>query len=449
MLRAARHLASYFTVDGKPGSEAVTEGQLVIFASIIFVPSKRIEIICSTQYGKSLWVALACIVVACLLEEVTCVVAPKAEQAKIIMRYFIEHLGDHPVFFSQLEKNTKLERLRQEESKERIILRKGGGIFVISAQQRNASKSIEAAMGQGAKRVIMDEACLIEDNTEATIFRMIGGKGEDAMYCKIGNPFYTDPPNSHFNSTWYDPRYLKIFIDFERGIKEGRYTSDFIDEAKTKPLFSILYGCEFPDVAQVDERGYRQLLSLNELHYYDKILCIDDKPRLGIDIGGGGDLSTFVVRIGMLAFVASRLQTKDTMANVNEAIRLMRIMNIKPENVSIDDIGIGRGVSDRLIELGYNINSVSVGGSATDSETFANIKAENYWRCMLWVRKGGVLRDDPCWQQLTWIKWKQRSGEKQIIIEPKEELKKRTKKSPDEAEALMLTFYEPVFVGIA
>lgn len=47
------------------------------------------------------------------------------------------------------------------------------------------------------------------------------------------------------------------------------------------------------------------------------------------------------------------------------------------------------------------------------------------------------------WYQLTWIKYKV-STDKVLQIEPKQELKKREGKSPDHAEALMLSFADPV-----
>lgn len=49
----------------------------------------------------------------------------------------------------------------------------------------------------------------------------------------------------------------------------------------------------------------------------------------------------------------------------------------------------------------------------------------------------------PVWYQLTWIKYKV-SSDKVLQIEPKEDLKKREGKSPDFAEAIMLTFADPV-----
>jgi hypothetical protein len=142
-------LLSLFTIDGKKASEVATDGQIEIFFEIVFRVHSRVEILTSTQYGKSLFVALASIIVTCIQKETMSVVAPTNEKAKIIMRYFIDHLGDNILFYSQLEKDSKLDRLRMEESKERIKLKNGGGIFVVSVQAGNSKKGIESAMGAG------------------------------------------------------------------------------------------------------------------------------------------------------------------------------------------------------------------------------------------------------------------------------------------------------------
>src|SRR5438105_2388940 len=124
---------------------------------------------------------------------------------------------------------------------------------------------------------------------------------------------------------------------------------------------------------------------------------------------------------------------------------------LKPESVFIDDIGIGRGVTDRLkemsaevngIKITYNVNGVSVGEKAKDPTKYYNIKAENYWLAQEWLKKNDtkLLRDkDNRWHQFTWIKYKV-STDKVLQIEPKPELKKREGKSPDFAEGMMLTF---------
>lgn len=466
-----RNLARLFVVDGVPASEIITDGQLELWEKLIYRDNKRVQIITSTQYGKSLWVALACIIITCIEEEMVAVIAPSSEKAKIIMRYFIEHLGDNIVFGSKLEKNTRLEKLRQEENKERIIFNNGGGIFVVSAQQKNATKSVEAAMGMGAKNVIMDEACLIMDNTESTIFRMIAGKGPDAFYCKIGNPFYSQPPYSHFKQTWDEGRYDKVFIDYKQAIAEGRYTQEFIDEARTRPLFDVLFECKFPPLDVIDEKGYRPLVQeeswitqgvtkqmlfdeikkqkpLDEQDVAGKMVQTYDNVYLGGDIGGGGDYNEFVVRCGKYAFVAERTKTKDTMTNIPVVEDIVTHFGIPWENVHLDDIGIGRGVSDRLIEKGYDICPVSVGERANDSETYMNLKAELWWAGREWLkREDTAVCDTGNWYQLLWLRYKVNS-ERKVQAEPKQDMKKRTGKSPDTADAFMLTFYERPFIGI-
>lgn len=457
-------LASYFILEGESADKKITEGQLHIFGSIILRKHKRVQIICSTQYGKSLWVALACIILACIQGRVVVVVAPSKEKAKIIMRYFIDHLGDHGTFFTKLEKNSRLERLRQEENKERIMLNNGGGIFIVSADQKNSKKSIESAMGQGAEIVIGDEFCLIEDNTEATIFRMIAGKGPNACYIKIGNPFYSAPPNSHFLKSWLEVnKFHRIFIDYTVALAEGRYTPDFLEDAKTKPLFDILFECLFPDLSVMDKDGYRLLVLPEQIKFGVTPAIIKAamekskaenggvlkiKPKLGCDIGGGGDKNVRVLRWGKMAAVTGTNQSNDTMTNVSEIEADMDEFSVKADDVNIDDIGVGRGVSDRMKEKGHNVNAVNVGEPARFApDSFANLKAELCWEARKFVQEDDSRLDQRDeWVQLTWLKYKTLSDRK-IQMEPKEKLKQRTNQSPDFAEAFYLTFADKPFLG--
>jgi len=461
------HLASKFRIGQLRGDEAITEGQLTIFWALIFRPATRVEILCSTQYGKSLWVALACIIIACVQGIRVAIVAPSDAKAKIIMRYFIDHLGDSPVFYGKLEKNTRLERLRQEESKERIMLNNGGGIYVISAQQKNAKASIEAAMGEGAKIVIGDEFGLIQDDTEATIFRMIAGQGPEGFYCKIGNPFYSMPPYSHFHKTWNSTRYLRIFIDYVRALAEGRYTPEFIEESRGKPLFDVLYACEFPAEDTMDRDGYRPLVMSTDLHFgitpdilqgiIEKDLAaaggdvakLPHRPKGASDIAGGGDRNTHAVRYGRFACAVGWNRSADTMTNVGEIEAHAARFHVAPTDWAVDDIGIGHGVSDRLHERKFFCTRFNAAAPARDTGTFANAKAEACWAMRTWLQHPDSrldTRDE--WLECTWLRYKTQS-DRQVIMEPKAKLKLRTGASPDFAEALYMTFADPAFVGFA
>lgn len=427
-------LLSLFKIDGKSGDQAVSDGQLIIFYNIVFRPHNRLQILTCTQYGKSLIVALACIVVSCFQDEKIAILAPKNEMAKIIMRYYLEHIGDHVLFYSQLEAKTKLERLRQEENKERIILKRGGGIFVVSVQAGNSRRGIESAMGAGSRIVILDEASLIPDQIEATTFRMIAGKGANAFYCKIGNPFYLN----HFHRTWHKDRYKKIFIDYQQALKEGRYTDEFIEEAKENPMFDILYGCKFPNRDEIDDRGYRFLISEQELEdaFIDELPDdLKGRRRLGVDVGRGSNYSAFVVRHDNVMWLESKNQSANLMTQVDELGR------IRGDEIFIDDVGVGGGVTDRAEELGYNVMGIREGSSANNSEIFANVKAENYFEFKRWINKGGKILRNQDWRQLLEIKYRRNSSGR-TQLEPKDDLLKRGVKSPDVADAGSLTFNE-------
>jgi len=394
---------------------------------------------------NSLITALACLVISCIQKELVAVVAPNKEKAKIIMRYYIEHLSDNPVFWSQLEKNTKLERLRQEESKERIILNNEGGIFVVSAQAGNAVKGVESAMGEGAKIVIQDESCLIPDQTESSIYRMIAGY-KDGFYCKIGNPFY----RNHFLKSWRSEKYQKIFIDYFQGLKEGRYTQEFIEEAKKKPNFDILFGCKFPDADMIDQKGYSVLLAESDIKQGE--VNPFGEIRMGVDVAeGGGNYNVIVLRWDNTAKVVLKYQSENTMDLVGRIIQIGNEYDILPDNIFVDSIGVGKGVCDRL-EENYNkkvrtINGVKVSEKAQDSKLYFNKRAENYWRLRQWIKQGAILEPNNDWNQLEDIKYKVKDSSGQLLIMPKDEMRKEGYESPDIADALMLTFSRIDFSG--
>lgn len=467
------HLLSLFKIEDKPATEMASEGQLEIFYNIVFRPHKRLQILCSTQYGKSLFVALACIVVACIQHEMICVVAPTDEKAKIIVRYFIEHLADHSLFESELEKESKLDRLRMEESKDRIKMKGGGGIFIISCQAGNSKKGVEAAMGAGARIVIQDESGLIPDTIESTIFRMIAGKGENAFYCKIGNPFY----RNHFHTSWLDQSYHKIFIDYHRGLSEGRYNQAFIDEARKKPLFDILYGCIFPGEDAYDATGYLTLIPETKIitsPYIPQLPFLSGRI-MGVDPSGEGkDDATICIRDRFRGEVAYKAKTSNARMIAEIVLTLMKEHNVSPNDVVVDAFGVGADVGKEIAlatKGEFEVYTVLLGNTPKEEESyngkffrrketevenntqprekwndlFLNLRALMYWRAKDWILNGGSIVDEPVdngpfKKELSVIKYKRSINGNQIQLMSKKEMRTLGIPSPNKADAFALTF---------
>ena len=440
-MKSPSDLSRLFNINGE--KIIFSENQQKIFELILFKEHPRNQIIAPTQYGKSLVVALAVLCRSIAKGEKFTILAPSEKKAGVIMGYVIEHIFDVPKFLDQLELDSTitLERLKRERSRTHLTFKSGGGVMILTLDARNSKRSLEAAMGFGGNRLILDESSLIDDPLYSTVKRMLGGYPyEDTFLLEIGNPFY----RNHFYRTWHEDRYSKLFIDYKIGLAEGRYSEEFIEEMSGESFFDIFYECKFPEENAVDERGYRSLLTNEDIHFVDRILKLNEPLYLGADIGGGGDYNVYVLRNSKYAWVESKNRSNDTMTNVSEIQRILEESpNLKPENVFIDDIGIGRGVSDRLKELGLAVNGISVGSQAQDQTKYKNIKAEAYWGARQWIKAGHKLQNENGFRQLIWTRYKVNT-DKVLQIEPKEELKRRTGKSPDFAEAFMLTFAPPI-----
>jgi len=135
---------------------------------------------------------------------------------------------------------------------------------------------------------------------------------------------------------------------------------------------------------------------------------------------------------------------------MTEVVGLVKNMvkkyQIAPENVFIDDSGVGGGVSDILWEDGLEVTAINFGSSAHDPDVFANRRAELFWAVREGFRPDSLENKqyvpsefhtivDEC----TKIKYKTNRAGK-LLIESKDEMKRRLKKSPDCADAYALTF---------
>lgn len=135
---------------------------------------------------------------------------------------------------------------------------------------------------------------------------------------------------------------------------------------------------------------------------------------------------------------------KDTMVTVGHAIALFNSLGFKQEfdYFVVDDTWVGWGVTDRLVELWYNVIPVNNASEPNDKEKFRDLKAEIYWMLRLafiaWeIRIHDV---DRLIKDISNIKYDY-SSKGQIFIKSKKDMKREWLDSPDFADALALAFY--------
>jgi hypothetical protein len=170
---------------------------------------------------------------------------------------------------------------------------------------------------------------------------------------------------------------------------------------------------------------------------------------LGVDPArGGGDRSAICRRTGRKAYNLETFTGLDTMQLVGKIKTI--IDRERPVKVFIDCIGIGAGVVDRLIEMGYLcVIGVNVARAANNPDQFLNLRAELWSEMRDWFNGDMPVQipDDPELQkELCGLGYDHNSSGR-LVIESKKDAKKRGMRSPDKADSLMITFAYGQHVG--
>lgn len=181
---------------------------------------------------------------------------------------------------------------------------------------------------------------------------------------------------------------------------------------------------------------------------------------MGVDVGAGGDASTVCLRRGSVYRITSEHRIPDTMVTTGLVVADCNAAWSRGEEVkliSVDSIGIGKGVADRGKELHEEgecrakFQAVNVGEAAVTKKIsrydqkkplrqFLNKRAELYWGVRTRFENGEIdldPDDEDLAGELMELRFKRLSSGI-IQIESKDEAKRRGIPSPNRAEALML-----------
>ena len=113
--------------------------------------------------------------------------------------------------------------------------------------------------------------------------------------------------------------------------------------------------------------------------------------KLGADIARFGNDSTVIcVSEGGTVTELSSFRKMDLVSVAGEIERRIRRHEVDPANVSVDDTGLGGGVTDILRSRGLAVRGVQFGSRARRHDRFANVSAEMFWDLRRLFEAGSV-----------------------------------------------------------
>lgn len=271
--------------------------------------------------------------------------------------------------------------------------------------------------------------------------------GNTTIWLAFGNPTVN---TGRFRQCWtkFRKRWITMQVDSRTAKKADKnLIAEWLEDwGEDSDFFRVRVRGMFP------RTGPRQFIG-NDIVEAAQARKIEDRhipsstPRLmGVDVARQGSGQTVILRRRgrKVEKEITKLRIPDLM---QVAARVAVAINEwDPDIVFVDAVGMGAGVFDRLIQLGYtNVVAVYSGDqkALAQPEVHYNARIEMWDRMKEWLKSGSLPEDKELYEDLIGpelhydLKMRMR-------LETKEDMQKRGLPSPDTADALALTFSHPI-----
>lgn len=312
----------------------------------------------------------------------------------------------------------------------------------------------EALQGFHSENILflIDEASGVADN----VFEVAEGalSTDGAFVCMAANP---TRQSGYFFDSHHKMRGAWAALHWS-GVDSPRVSREYIANMKKKygersPVYKVRVLGEF--VAAAD--GVISLELCESAKVRQVAVTQSAKTVWGVDVARfGDDSSAMAKRKGNHQLEpVKEWWGKDTMqtAGLIKAEWDATPEKQRPIAINVDVIGIGAGVVDRLKELGLPVVGINVAeAEAVNSKAerqFHRLRDELWWKGREWLEAKDckLCEDDETIAELTTPTYTILSSGL-IKVEGKDELKARGVKSPDRADAWLLTFADTRGVGV-
>ncbi|MBQ8676859.1 MAG: PBSX family phage terminase large subunit [Alphaproteobacteria bacterium] len=169
---------------------------------------------------------------------------------------------------------------------------------------------------------------------------------------------------------------------------------------------------------------------------------------IGLDVARFGDDKTvFCFRRGRSCQRFIVLEKQDVVSVADYCQNI--IQDWQPARIFLDSGGVGGGVYDVLVARGFRrlLRAVNFGSRAIREDRYVNRRAEMWDNLREWLSGSlevSLIADEDLLFELINVN-KSYDAKGRLQLESKDLIKKRLGRSPDKADALALTFAEPVY----
>ena len=290
---------------------------------------------------------------------------------------------------------------------------------------------------------------------------------EGARFLAIGNPttrsghFYRACTSSLYNrihmSAWDHPNVVHGRAVYPKAVAPKWPQERLDDWGELDPRYVSRVKGEFPDA------GEDTLIPLSWVEAaVDREVSTDGEKIISPDVARFGmDETVFYLLLGRLFDCLETYVGKDTVSTAGRLVRWYR--SKMADRLVIDDDGVGGGVTDQVKaelrkqgrEHVRNVVAFQNGGTAKNTDDFANRGTEAWWLFRLACEesyqfpddpsKGVSLPNDPVLISQLASRHFDYTGTGQIILESKKDLRKQKEPSPDRADGVVMAWWSRVY----
>lgn len=228
---------------------------------------------------------------------------------------------------------------------------------------------------------------------------------------------------------------------------EAKEAMQLMGEAFYRSAFMAEFvGIEENVVILMDEVNKAAMLSDDEVI---TPIEYDGLRFAGVDLSAGGDETVVSIFDGCKQIGLECFKEQNALNIADKIINILNRYNVSGDNVNADDGGLGKPIIDILWEKGYNVNRV-LNQSVSYNKLYANRGAEIWFNFARWIREGKtkLLNDTKLLTQLSSRRYTRAKITGKILLESKEEIRKKHGYSPDRADATVLAFADKPYSAV-